>query len=85
MGASAAIEQAKRYLYELTGKTPEAVSAFARCADCWNVELEVVELERIPQSTDILATYRVQLDDDGELICCERVGRYYRNQTSREE
>ena len=42
--------------------------------------LEVVELERVPPTTDILATYRVDLDEYGELMGYERVNRYYRNQ-----
>jgi len=58
----------------------EAVSGLQRRPDGWTVVLEVVELERVPPTTDILATYRVDLDEEGELMGYERVNRYYRNQ-----
>ena len=85
LSGSAAAERAKAHLTEMTGRECESVSCLSRTADGWLVKLEIVELERIPQSTDILATYQVQLDSEGELIGYERVARYYRNQASSEE
>ena len=82
LSGSAAVQFAKAHLAELTGKAAETVSSLTRSEGGWTVTLEVVELERIPQSTDILASYQVQLDEDGELMSYERVGRYYRNQSS---
>ena len=41
---------------------------------------EVVEMERVPRTTDVLGTYRVELTPEGELDGYERVHRYYRNQ-----
>jgi hypothetical protein len=46
----------------------------------WNVTVQVVELARIPHSTDVLGTYEVSLDKDGELQAYKRRRRYYRNQ-----
>jgi len=43
------------------------------------VVVEVLELARIPRTTDILASYAVDLDQQGELLAYERVHRYYRN------
>jgi hypothetical protein len=78
---SAAVQRAKAYLLELTGREAESVSALARGGrGGWEVVLEAVELERIPQSTDILGSYDVALDERGELLRCERVRRYCRNQ-----
>lgn len=77
-GARAA-QFAQAQLQELTGQACESVSGLARTADGWAVSVEVVELERVPRTTDILATYRVELDEDGELMGYERVSRYYRN------
>ncbi len=42
--------------------------------------VQVVELERIPRSTDVLGAYAVQLDEDGELIGYRRRRRYNRSQ-----
>ncbi len=46
----------------------------------WTVTVQVVELARIPHSTDVLGAYAVQLDQKGELTACKRERRYYRNQ-----
>ncbi|MEA2709538.1 MAG: hypothetical protein QOF78_2139 [Phycisphaerales bacterium] len=77
-----AVELAKAHLLELTGRPSEAVSALTRTRDGWRVVLEIVELERIPQTTDILASYAVDLDADGELMGYQRVQRYYRSDVS---
>lgn len=42
----------------------------------WSVLVDVVELERIPQSTSLLATYRVDVDDHGQLMSYERLRRF---------
>lgn len=82
---SGAVARARKYLNDFTGNDAESVSGVAHGPDGgWDVRLEVVELERIPRSTDILATYAVELDRRGELMRCERVGRYYRNQAGGE-
>ena len=85
LSASAAVEQAKAHMAELTGRAPEGVSSLSRGEEGWNVVLEVVELERIPRSTDILGSYHVTIDDEGELMRYERVARYYRNQSGQQE
>jgi hypothetical protein len=65
-------------LTELTGRRPEVVVGVERNDDGWQVELEVVESRRIPDSTDILATYRVQVDENGEMLGYYRAQRYVR-------
>lgn len=80
---SAAVRKAKEYLLELAGREAESVSSLSRGErGGWRVVLEAVELERIPQSTDVLGSYEIELDERGELLHCERVQRYYRNQAS---
>ncbi|GAB3766161.1 hypothetical protein FB382_001936 [Nocardioides ginsengisegetis] len=69
---------AARQLSELTGREPECVTGVQRTEDGWEVEIEVVESRRIPDSTDILATYRVQVDADGDLTGYHRARRYVR-------
>ena len=77
----AAIECAKEYLRQMTGADYEQVSGLHRTDDGWAVTLEVLELQRIPRTTDILGSYLIELDGDGDLLSCERIRRYYRNQT----
>lgn len=64
---------------ELTGKAADGVTG-ARREDGggWSMLVDVVEMERIPDSTSILATYRVDLDEDGQLTSYERLRRYHR-------
>jgi|SRR5947209_20598765 len=68
-------------LAQLTGRHPETVLGLRREDDGWRVTLELVELSRIPNSTDVLGTYVVSIDDDGELVGYERVGRHQRGET----
>src|SRR5690348_17137416 len=77
-----AIERVRSDLPQLLGRRIESVLGLERGEDSgWNVMVQVVELSRIPHSTDVLAAYAVTLDKDGELTSWRRRRRYYRNQT----
>src|SRR6476619_4027496 len=54
--------EAARQLVELTGKQPEGVVGLDRSDDGWKVEVEVLEVSRIPNTTDVLAMYEVEVD-----------------------
>lgn len=81
--APAAMRKARQQLAELLDRAPESVSALRRADSGWEAHVEVVEVERIPDSTSVLASYRVLLDADGELTEYERVRRYARGQLDR--
>jgi hypothetical protein len=76
--------QAREALREIAGTDAESVSSLTREGGHWCVTLEVVEVRRVPDSTDVLASYAVHLDDDGSLVSFERVRRYYRSQAGEE-
>lgn len=63
---------------EMTGKESESVTSVSRGEEGWTVGLEVVESRRIPDSTDLLASYEVEMDGDGDLVSYRRVRRYTR-------
>ena len=65
-------------LLELTGKAAEGVTGLQRSDDGWRVQVEVVEVRRIPDTTDVLALYEVEVDEDGELESYRRLRRYAR-------
>ncbi len=65
-------------LAELTSKDVEAVTGLERTDDGWKVEVEVLELRRVPNTTDVLATYDVFVDSDGELTGYQRRHRFVR-------
>lgn len=56
----------------------EGVSAVRRTEDGWRVSVDVLEVARIPDTTSLLATYEVDLDQRGELREYRRVRRYRR-------
>lgn len=76
--AGKAAEAGLQQITELTGKEPEGVSGVEPSDDGWRVTVEVVEDHRIPSSTDLLATYLIELDPAGELLSYRRVRRYTR-------
>jgi hypothetical protein len=78
-------KSARRQVAELTGRLPESVLGLRRDDDGWKVTVEVVELSRVPNSTDLLGCYVVTLDDEGELVGYERVRRYQRGQAGGDE
>ncbi|MEJ8633322.1 gas vesicle protein [Streptomyces sp. NPDC006475] len=72
------LRQACAQLTELTGREAESVSSFERTEDGWKLEVEVLEMERVPTTTSLLATYQVTLDEQGELSGYRRIRRYER-------
>jgi hypothetical protein len=73
---------AVQLLAELTGRRPETVLGLHKDEDGWKVTVEMVELSRVPNSTDLLGCYVVALDKDGDVIGYERTRRYVRGQAS---
>ncbi|MGW7462453.1 gas vesicle protein GvpO [Streptomyces sp. NPDC054797] len=81
--AAAAMRSAAEQLAELLGRFPESVSSLKPTEDGWEAQVEVVELERIPDTTSVMASYRVTLDEEGELVSYERTRRYSRGMIDR--
>ena len=73
-----AARRAVRRVQELTGLEPEGVTMLEPTDQGWRIGVEVAELERIPSSTDVLATYQVELDERGRTVSYRRAGRHYR-------
>lgn len=74
------VERLRSEFADVTGLEPEATTGMERTADGWAALIDVVELARIPRSTDVLATYEVQSDEDGSLLSFDRVHRYRRSE-----
>ncbi|MEU2952080.1 gas vesicle protein [Streptomyces xanthochromogenes] len=60
-----------------------SVSAIKPSDSGWTADIEVMELERIPDTSSVMASYRVQLDERGELTGYERTRRYQRGAVDR--
>jgi hypothetical protein len=82
ISAREAIERVRGELPALLGHPVDSVLRLEPDDDNkgWTVTVQVVELSRIPHSTDVLGSYAVTLDQQGELMSYKRRRRYYRNQ-----
>ncbi|MFD7160496.1 gas vesicle protein [Kribbella sp. NPDC059898] len=69
---------AAKELAELIGRAPEGIVGVEKQEDGWCVRVEVVESHRIPETTDILAVYEVDVDDAGTVLSYRRTDRYVR-------
>ena len=65
---------------ELTGFDAEAVTGLEWDGELWQLTVEVLELSRIPDTTDVIGSYQVQLDERGTLRGYRRTGRHHRGQ-----
>src|SRR5215217_7309234 len=84
MTGTRAARRAALHLMELTGKEFEGIVGFKKVEDGWTVEVEVLEMRRIPSTTDVLAVYEVSVDKSGELVGYERVARYVRGDAGKD-
>ncbi|MFD5966910.1 gas vesicle protein [Streptomyces sp. NPDC058783] len=75
------LREARAQLAELTGMTPESVSSFEQTDEGWALEVEVLELERVPDTMSLMASYQVELDAEGQLTGYRRVRRYERGRS----
>ncbi|MER6423648.1 gas vesicle protein [Streptomyces sp. NPDC001137] len=72
------LREARTQLAELTGMSAETVSSFEQTEDGWSLEVEVLELARVPDTMSLMASYQVDLDPEGQLTGYRRVRRYER-------
>jgi len=71
-------ERAVEQMQNLMDRKIEAVTGLVKDGDEWTVTLEVLELERVPSTTDVIGKYEVTLDKDGEMTGLERTRRFPR-------
>lgn len=84
IGARDAAKAAIGYLDEMVGELPEVVSGLEQADEGWLVTLELLELPRVPHTTDVLGCYQVTIGPDGEPVSFRRIGRYHRGQVDEE-
>ena len=78
MVARQLLDAAREQVAEVTGHPVEGISGFRRDDDGWVIDVEVRELERVPNTMDLLASYEVKVSKDGEVVGFERRRRYHR-------
>src|SRR3954454_18829775 len=77
-GIAGAVQGALEQFAGLTRMEPVAATGVRREQDGWSVLVDVVELERVPATTSVMATYRVDVDRSGSMSGYERLRRFSR-------
>jgi Gas vesicle synthesis protein GvpO len=72
------LDRGREQLEDLLGRPVESVSSLERTRDGWVLALEVVEVRRVPETMDVLASYEMELDDDLNLRRYQQGRRYHR-------
>jgi Gas vesicle synthesis protein GvpO len=79
--ATTVLRQAVEQFEDLAGWKAGRLTGVRPTESGWSLLVDVVEVERVPDTTSVLATYRVDLNTEGGLISYERLRRYTRNAT----
>jgi gas vesicle protein GvpO len=69
---------------QLTGYQPEAVTGLEWDGEHWQITVDALEMARIPNTTDVLGSYVVQLDEQGTLRGYHRARRFQRGHAGEE-
>ncbi|MBT9140821.1 MAG: hypothetical protein DDT30_01404 [Dehalococcoidia bacterium] len=72
--AAEAVDRAKKQLSDLTEKQPSSVTAVSKDEKGWHILLEMLERKAIPDRMDLLASYDVLLDEEGNMVKFDRGG-----------
>ncbi|WP_411070326.1 gas vesicle protein GvpO [Streptomyces sp. cmx-4-25] len=82
--AAEVIRTAMEQLARLLNQPVEAFSSCERGEDgAWRLAVEVLELERVPDTMSLLASYEMDADRRGNLIDYRRTRRYERGRADR--
>ena len=73
------VQTALAQFAELSGQVPDRVSGIRPADSGWSILVDVVDLERVPATTSVMSTYRVDVDAQGDLTGYERIRRFTRS------
>jgi len=74
LGMAEIVEAARSELASLTGLELGSTLSANREGEGWRVTIDVVEKHSLPDGMDILASYDVTLDEDGNVASFKRTG-----------
>ena len=80
-----AVQSGRDHLGMLLGRPVEAVLGVDREHGNWVLRAQVLELARVPNTTDVLGEYEAVLDRDGEIVRYSRLHRYHRGQVDSDQ
>ena len=79
------LETAREELSKVTGLELSTTLGASKDERGWRISMEMIEKHSIPDQMDILATYDVILDDNGNIVEFNRMGLRKRVDTDTEE
>lgn len=79
------VQNARSEISKLTGLELSSTLKSVKDDNGWQVSIEMIEKHSIPDGMDILATYVVRLDSDGNLVEFNRKGMRKRTDTETPE
>ena len=68
------IDKAKNDISKIIGLEPSSVVKTTKIDGGWQIAIEMVEKRSIPDGMDLLATYEVKLDEQGNILEFNRKG-----------
>jgi hypothetical protein len=78
-------ERAKEQMTGITGLKTVTISGIEHAEGEWQLHMDLLEMSRIPDSTDLIGEYTVCLDEEGRLLRFERRRSRLRGQPSADE
>ncbi|WP_083914029.1 gas vesicle protein GvpO [Nocardia concava] len=75
LSAASAAAAGIRVIADLTGQSVLGATGVRPTDSGWSVEVEVLEETHIPSSADVLALYRLELSESGDLLSYSRIRR----------
>lgn len=66
------INAAKEQLHSILALDVANVIAASKTNDGWNVKIDLIERKAIPDTQDLLGTYDIILDEEGNIVSYER-------------
>lgn len=79
------VHGAMKQLGDMTGLAGDNVSNLTKVDGGWHLVVNMIELKRIPPSTDMLASFDVSVDGKGNITNYQRSRRYLRDQILEEQ
>jgi len=63
----------REQIHAVTGFPALSVVSLEKVEDGWSARVEVTELQRVPDTQDLVGVYDVSLDGDGDLVGFDRM------------
>jgi hypothetical protein len=76
------ISRTKIQMQQITGLPAETVSRCNQAETGWMLGIDMLEHRSVPRTQDLLASFEVNLDENGTITSWRRTGRFLRNQNA---